>query len=116
MKRRTMLCVVVMLAMFATAPGWAASGRVSSVDQAFGWLGAFWSLVWGENGICVDPNGKCGGPATQGGCGIDPNGNCGSATQGVAPSAHDTPNKGGEITPQGSGCIDPDGRPSPCTG
>lgn len=98
MKRRTMCCVVVMLALFATAPGWAAPARLSSqVDQVFGWLGAIWSAIWEQGGICIDPDGECGRPATQG----------------AAPNAQGTA-KEGEITPQGSGCIDPNGRPTEC--
>jgi hypothetical protein len=89
MKRRT-ICVLVMLAaLLAAAPGWAApAARVSSpVNQVLDWLGQIWrvvwatpeqpSSVWAETGSCVDPNGRptpCPGAASPGSDTIDPAG------------------------------------------
>jgi hypothetical protein len=60
MKRRTMCVLVMVAALLAAAPGWAApAARVSSpVDQVFHWLGQIWRAVWAEEGMCVDPYGR----------------------------------------------------------
>jgi hypothetical protein len=67
MKRRTICVLVMVVALLAAAPGWAApAAKVSSpVDQALHWLGQIWRAVWAEDGGCVDPYGRpiC-GPST----------------------------------------------------
>jgi hypothetical protein len=81
-------------------PAAAVAHEGSFVTQAWQWL----QSLWGEQGGCIDPNGKCASGTTappvhtdNGGC-IDPDGRCASAA--TAPQA-DT-DKGG--------CLDPNGR------
>ena len=63
MKRRTICVLVMVAALLAAAPGWAAPAvRVSSpVNQVFHWLGQ----IWRADGGCFNPYGRpiC-GPST----------------------------------------------------
>lgn len=79
MKRRTIYGLVMVAALLAAAPGWAApSARVSSpVNQVLDWLGQVWRVIWAETGGCVDPNGRpapCLGAAPSGDYTPGPNG------------------------------------------
>ena len=89
MKRRTICVLVMVAALLAAVPGWAApSARVSSpVNQVLDWLDKVWRVVWppaqhvpsawAETGNCVDPNGRpapCPGAASPGSDTIDPAG------------------------------------------
>jgi hypothetical protein len=102
------LIVAAALALPSSAPAAAATGApsrgihaVGLWEQAWGWLVS----LWGEEGSCVDPDGRCGasrtGPAAptsdEGSC-VDPNGgSCHTAA--VV-----------RVFSDAGGCVDPDGR------
>ncbi len=113
-KIRPLLVVIVLAVLVIPSAGWAAPAGGGSVDQVFRWIEAVWSAVWGDNGICIDPDGCSGGGETQAGPEIDPNGarTPGGAANGICvdPNGRPTTCGGGPAT-QGGCWIDPNGSP-----
>jgi hypothetical protein len=103
------LIVAAALALPLSPPAAAAIGAPSGGTQAVGlWEQAWGWLVslWGEEGGCVDPDGRCGevlrtgktGPTPNAGSCVDPNGGSCQAVTVV------------RIFSEEGGCVDPDGR------
>jgi hypothetical protein len=95
-RRKAVLLLLLILALFATSGAWAASSpvrnerpsRVAAYDPA-SFLGRTWNLLaalWAKEGCQIDPDGRCvphSAPAatvtttqTDTGCQIDPDGRC----------------------------------------
>ncbi len=81
MKRKTMCALVMVAALLAAVPGWAAPApRVSSpVDQVLDWLGQAWRAVQAKAlgfDASAAPEQPTPPPTTNAGCEWDPLGKC----------------------------------------